>query len=310
MTVSRIQKVPIRQAFGHEAHAFTVWLETNIEALSEQLELRLTVLAREKRVGSFSLDLYCEDSDGNPVIIENQLEPTDHDHLGKLLTYMRNLDAKTAIWVATDIRQEHERVIDWLNVVTPADTAFYLVKVEAIRIGDSPYAPLFTVLVRPDEQTREIGEQKKELAERHILREAFWKSLLERSKELTTLGANRSPSRDHWFSIATGRSGINYNYLILRNGAGIDLYIDVEDYDRNKAIFDSLLAEKEAIEAEFGEALDWRRLDDKRASRIVKSYTGKGSLHEQEQWRELQNLMIDAMIRFDKTLRNRIRKVN
>lgn len=305
--ISKIDIVPIRQAFKHEALNFSVWLEDNIDALSERIGLDLTVIEREKAVGSFTVDLFCEDKDGNTVIVENQLERTDHDHLGKLLTYMVNLEAKTAIWVATEVRQEHQRVIDWLNESTGVDMSFYFVKVEAIRIGDSPFAPLFTPLSQPDEQTHEIGEQKKELAERHVLRQEFWTQLLQRSNGRTRLTENRSPTRDHWLAVAAGKSGINYNYLILKNGAAIDLYIDVGDQARNKAIFDTLLEQKDAIEQEFGDTLDWRRLDDKRSSRIVKVYRGFGSLHEQDKWEQLQEMMIDAMIRFDKTLRKRIR---
>lgn len=310
MTISKIEIVPIREAFKYEAMHFTVWMEQNIDALSERIGLKLTVIDREKSVGSFNVDLVCEDGNGNTVIVENQLEPTDHDHLGKLLTYMINLEAKTAIWVATEVRPEHQRVIDWLNESTGPNTSFYFVKVEAIRIGTSPYAPLFTVLSGPDEQTREIGEQKKELAERHLLREEFWTKLLDRSKYRTKLGVNRSPSRDHWLSIATGRSGLTFNYLILKDGAAIDLYIDVGDQDKNKAIFDALLAEKEAIETEFGEPLEWRRLDDKRASRIVRLYKGEGSLTERDRWDGLQDKLIDSMIRFDAAFRKRIRKIN
>lgn len=308
MTISKIEIVPIRQAFRHEASNFTQWLETNIDALCDRLGFQLTVLQREKQVGSFTVDLFCEDDDGNTVIIENQLERTDHDHLGKLLTYMVNLEAKIAIWVATEARPEHQRVIDWLNEATGADTAFYFVKVEAIRIGASPFAPLFTVLAQPDPQTREIGEQKKELAERHMLRPQFWTGLLERSRGRTSLGANRSKGQDYWLSIASGRGGLNYNYLILKDGGGIDLYIDVGDAARNKAIFDALFADRQAIEAEFGEPLEWRRLDNKRASRIVKIYRHAGNLFTTEHWETLQDIMIDALIRFDVVIGKRIRQ--
>lgn len=309
MSVTKLEIVPLREAFRYEAHSFTTWLENNIEALSERIGIELTVLEREKSVGSFSVDLLCEDQDGSSVIIENQLERTDHDHLGKLLTYMVNLGAKTAIWVAAEARQEHQRVIDWLNESTAADTAFYLVKVEAIRIEDSPYAPLFTVLAQPDAQTREIGEEKKELAERHILREQFWTQLLERSKPLTNLTANRSAPRDHWLDVAAGRSGIHYDYHILKDHVLVGLYIDVSDYTRNKQIFDAFLSQKDQIEAEFGEPLEWRRLDDRQASRVIWSYTGHGGLFDQENWGELQDRMIKAMIRLDRVMRKRIRDV-
>ncbi len=307
--IGKITIVPVREAFAHEALDFTVWLEQNIDALAERLGLDLTVVEREKAVGSFNVDLLCEDGNGNTVIIENQLERTDHDHLGKLLTYMINLDARTAIWVTTDPRHEHEKVVDWLNETTGTNMAFYLVKVEAIRIGESPYAPLFTVLAAPDDQIRELGETKREFAERHGKRLEFWQTLIERSRDRTKLFANRSPSRDHWLGIGAGRSGLTFNYLIFKDKAGLELYIDTGDYDRNKAIFDALLEQQEQIEQSFGAPLDWQRLDDRRASRIAYFIRGKGSLNEVESWPEVQDLMIDAMIRFERVFRPRIKQI-
>lgn len=308
--VGKIETVPVREAFRHEALDFTQWLEKNIEALSERLGFELTVLERETTVGDFHVDLLCEDQNGNRVIIENQLERTDHGHLGQVLTYLVNLDAQTAIWIATESRLEHQRVIDWLNENTAENISFYLVRIEAIRIGNSPYAPLFTVLAQPDEQTKQTGALKqelagRELAERHHLRLAFWERLLEKSKGHTKLGANRSPTKDHWLSISTGIGGVNANYLILKDHAAIDLYIDVGDQAKNKAIFDTLFAQRELIESEFGHVLDWRRLDDKRASRVHFAISG-GNLRQPETWDSVQTAMIEAMIRFDKALRPRL----
>lgn len=308
--IGQLEILPIRTAFAHEALDFTTWLEDNIEALSSRVSIELNVLERERAVGPFSVDLVCEDEGNNLVIVENQLERTDHDHLGKLLTYMINLDAKTAIWVTPEVRPEHQRVIDWLNETTGADMSFYLVRVEAARIAASPIAPLFTVVARPSEEVKEIGKSKKEWATRHHQRLEFWTGLLEKvHTKGIQLHANRSPSRDHWLSTGAGKGGIVLNYLILKDGAGIDLYIDVNDQDRNKDIFDALLADKAAIETEFGEELDWRRLDDKRASRIVKVWHGQGSINEPETWPQLQDMMIDAMLRFDKAIRKRLRRI-
>jgi len=309
MNIEKLEIVALRDAFRHEAQNFTYWLESNIDALSQRVGIELTVLEREKTVGSFNVDLFCEDGSGSYVIIENQLERTDHDHLGKLLTYMVNLEAKTAIWVTPEVRPEHERVIDWLNEATSADFSFYLVSVEAVRIGNSPYAPLFTVLAAPDEQIREIGETKKELADRHYHRKEFWTGFLERSQARTRLFSGRSPTTDHWLTAATGKSGIGFNCLILKDRAAIDLYIDVGDWEKNKAAFDFLYADRDAIEAEFGDSLDWRRLDDKRASRVVKVYHGYGSLNEPETWPELQELLIEKIIQFDKVFRKRIAEI-
>lgn len=309
MNISKIKIVPVRQAFRHEAKDFTAWLEQNIDALSDRLGFRLTVLEREKAVGSFSVDLLCEDENGDLVIVENQLEAADHSHLGQLLTYMVNLDAKTAIWVATEAKTEHERVIDWLNETTAADVSFYFIKVEAVQVDDSNHAPLFTVVARPDKQVRQVGQQKKELAERHILRQQFWTRLLERSQGRTTLGAGRSPTHENWLEISLGRSGIHYSYIILYNGAGVELYIDVGDKEANKAIFDQLLADKDAIEADFGGTLEWKRLDDKRASRVIYELNGMGGLLEVDRWDDLQDRMIDVMIRFDKAFRQRVLQI-
>lgn len=308
--IGKLEIVPVRAAFPHEALRFTTWLEENIEALADRIGLQIRVVEREKAVGPFNVDLLCEDGEGNRIIIENQLERTDHDHLGKLLTYLVNLEAKTAIWVTPEPRPEHERVIDWLNESIGADFSFYLVKIEAGRIGASPFAPLFTVVTAPDEQTREIGEAKKELSDRHIVqeREQFWIRLLEKARGRTRF-SSKGGGRYQNIYVRAGKPGIIFSFTVTRYSAYAELYID-HDHDtgeKNKAIFDALYAEKDAIEAEFGEPLDWRRLDDKRACRILKLFDG--GLRTPDRWDDLQEAMIDAMIRLDAALRPRIAKI-
>lgn len=308
--ISYLELVPIRKVFLKEAHNFTPWLEQHIDSLAERLQIKLSDAQREKAAGEFSVDLLCEDGDGRPVIIENQLEPTNHDHLGKVLTYLVNLDAKTAIWITTDPRPEHQKVINWLNESTAEDISFYLVKVEGIRIGNSPYAPLFTVLAGPDRQAKEAGKTKKEWAERHHLRFEFWKSLLERSRERTKLFSNISPGKEHWLATGAGKSGIIFTYVILRDGGGVTLYID-HDHEtgkKNKQIFDALLMDKDAIEKEFGGRIEWNRSDDTRASNIHVRLSGSG-LKEKDTWPTLQDKMIDTMIRFAKAIRPRLAKI-
>ncbi|MDZ4766254.1 MAG: DUF4268 domain-containing protein [Chloroflexota bacterium] len=309
-TVGKIQIVPVREAFRHEAHHFTGWLSENIEALAERIGLRLTVIAREQQVGDFKLDLLCQDGDGNYVIIENQLEQTNHDHLGKLLTYLVNIeDAKTAIWITPEPRAEHERVIDWLNQKTEIGLEFYLIKVEVIRISDSPYAPLFTIIKQPDRQTKAVGESNKDLAneneaERYQLRLEFWTHFVDRSRSRTKLFLTRRPRKNYYFGVKAGR-GCHYYCYIQQNRAEIDLYIDTGNRDFNKAVFDDLYQQREAIEADFGEALEWRRLDDQRASRIVKVFHF-GGLRQPEMWNELQDAMIDGTIRLERAFRPRL----
>lgn len=305
-----LETVPLAKAFPNESRDLTPWLAENIEALAERLGLKLSIEQREKAVGDFRVDLLCQNADGQKVIIENQVEETDHDHLGKLLTYLVNLDAKIAIWVTSDPRSEHQRVIEWLNEASPNDTAFYLVKVEAIKTGEDIISPLFSVLAKPDTQTKEIGEDKKEWAERHFKRLEFWKSLLERSKDKTKLFSNVSPGPENWLATGAGRSGVSFNYVVLMDSGSVELYIshDHETGKKNKVIFDALFHDKEAVEREVGCALEWQRLDNKRACRICRRFTN-GGLELPESWPALQENMIEMMIRMDKALRGRLAKI-
>ncbi len=308
--IAKLDVRPLREAFPHEALHFTRWLEAHIDALSERIGLTLRVVQSEQAVGDFSVDLVCEDGNGQQVIVENQLERTDHRHLGQVLTYLVNLDAKTAIWVTADARPEHEKVINWLNESTPADISFYLVRVEAIRIGNSPFAPLFTVMARPDQQSKEIGEKKKEWADRNHRCLAFWESLIDRSKGRTKLFTNLSPGKETWLGTGAGKSGVAFNYNIWTNAGGVELYIDYahDAGQKNKTIFDALYAQRDAIEREFEGPLEWSRLDEKRASRIGKHIPG-GGLTQPDTWPTLQDQMIDAMIRLDRALRPRLAKI-
>ncbi len=307
--IARIQIEPIREAFPKEAQNFTVWLEENIEALTDRLGLQLSVVEREKPVGNFIVDLLCEDSAGRPVIIENQLEKTDHDHLGKLLTYLVNLNASTAVWVTAEPRHEHKKVIDWLNEATPADISFYLVKVEAIRVGDSPMAPLFTVVTGPDPQAKAVGEKSKEWSERHHLHKEFWDQFIERSLGRTKLFANRTAGPENYLSCGIGKAGVEINAAIAYNTARAEIYIDFgkNEAEKTKRLFDALLKEKEKIESEFGGPLEWLRLDEKRASIIRKTMPFIG-LENREQWPAVQDAMIDACVRLDEVFRPRLEK--
>jgi hypothetical protein len=296
--VGRLQKVPLFEVWKHEALEFTPWLAQNIEVLGEALGIDLRVVEVEKTVGSFSLDILAEDETGDPVIIENQIYRTDHDHLGKVLTYLTNLNAKKAIWVSSDPRPEHIRAMAWLNESSPADTAFWLVRLEAYRIGDSPAAPLFSKIVEPSPESKEIGQKKEELAQRHVERLEFWTELLGKAKLRTNLHANLSPSKDNWVGTGIGTSGLGLSYVILLHEARVEIYIDRGAAEQNKAIFDRLYSQKGDIEADFGRSLSWERLDDRRACRIA-SILGVGGLRDQEKWPEIQEAMIDAMVRLN-----------
>jgi hypothetical protein len=303
-TVGRLQKIALKEVFVHEARGFTPWLAQNIDVLSDALNLPgLRVVETEKTVGSFSLDILAEDGAGEPVIIENQIYQTDHDHLGKVLTYLTNLNAKTAIWISSDPRPEHIRAMAWLNESSPADVSFYLVRLEAYRIGDSPAAPMFSRIVEPSPEAKQIGAEKEQLAQRHLDRKEFWAQLLSQAKLKTSLHSHVSPSKENFLGASGGVSGLTYYYTILMNDARVELYIDrgSEAEGQNKAIFDALLDRQPEIERSFGLPLHWERLEDKRACRVSYSL-GVGGLRNRDQWTMIADSMVNAMIQLHKSI--------
>lgn len=303
MSIGRIERVPPRELWTHEAHGFTVWLEQNIEVLAEAIDLPLEVVERERSIGAFQVDLVAETQIGDLAIIENQLEPSNHDHLGKLVTYFSNLQAKVAIWVVTSGRPEHVSAVNWLNESTPADQAFLLVQLEGIRIGDSPPAPLFTLLAGPSEESKAIGREKKELAERQVQYLEFWEQLLERAIEMgVTHHVNLSPSKKGWIATGAGKSGIRWNYRIwVKERSGVELYIDAGEAEENEEILTELLRHKQEVEDGFGDELEWELLEDRRACR-VRYQMYNGGLEDEEDWQGIQEQMIRAMDKLVKTL--------
>ena len=312
--IAKIKKVPLREIWKKEDKDFTQWMEENIDYLNDILDFDLTIISREEKVGPFRLDLFAEDNNGNKVIIENQLEKTDHDHLGKLITYFVNLEANGAIWITKNPVDEHIKAIEWLNETTPDDVSFYLIKVEAIRIGDQPLAaPLFTLVNGPSQEAKQIGEEKKEYAQRHVLRSEFWKTLLEKAKDRTKLFNNISPSRYHWIGTGAGKSGISYNFLVLNKGATCEIYLDrgkeFEEPNINKIRFDKLYENKNKIEEKMGQNLSWERLDNRRACRISIKFEGPG-LRDRDHWDEIQDKMIDTMIKLENVFKEHIKKLD
>lgn len=306
-TIGRLERVPLREVWKHEAYDFTSWLQQNVDVLNEAMDLNIVSLERERAAGSFSIDLVGEDDFGGTIIIENQLEKSNHDHLGKVITYLTAMGARTAVWIVSDPRPEHVAAITWLNESSSAD--FYMVKVEAVRIGSSLAAPLLTVIVGPSEEGKEIGRTKKEMADRHNERHAWWSHLL--SLPEAKLHAHLTPSTVNWIGLASGVSGLGFNYVVTQTSSVAELYIDrgKESEEVNKAIFDQLAAHRDEIEAAFGGPLQWDRMDGKRASRIRYQSHG-GYRTPEEEWDAVQARLVDGMNRLHAAVMPFVRKVN
>ena len=309
MDIKRLEYVDVRKIWENEARDFTRWLAENIEFLNEKLGFTLSVQETERQIGNFNVDIFCEDEQGNSVIIENQLEKTDHSHLGQILTYAVGAAASTVIWISTSPRPEHEAVIQWLNEVTPVDMKWYLFKLDAVKIGSSAVAPLFTQVVGPSYEIKVKGKEKKELAERHEKRLAFWELLLSRLEGNTLLFSNTSPTKDNWITVGTGVGGVYYQIKIRMDSAAIQLIIERDRSGaKNKEIFDFLFANKENIEKAFGDKIVWKRMDEQISSRIYYPIE-QCQLQDQTTWEEGCMIIVQKMIAWDKAFRPYIAQI-
>ena len=300
MDIGKIKQVPLREIWKREDSDFTVWLENNIDYLNEVLDFEVSIEEREKRVGSFSLDLYGDDGLGGKVIIENQLEKTDHDHLGKVLTYLTNLvEAKRAIWITSQPREEHGRAIDWLNEYTPSDIAFYLVKLEAIRIGDHPVsAPQFTVVNGPSEQIKQIGQEKKNTAARDSIRREFWKQFINRMAAVDGAFADEDATTRDWLSKRLGMTGLFFNVYCTGKYVRTEIQFNTTR-EENKRRFDFFFQRREEMESAFGAELEWERMSDKVQCRIKHQLDGV-DWRDQDDWGRILDFLVDSAPRMDK----------
>ena len=305
--IGKIQRVKLREVWKHEAYDFTQYLQDNLDLINGATDLKLVSAEREQAAGSFNVDLVAEDESGNTVVIENQLEKSDHDHLGKLLTYLAAFQAKAAVWIVQDARPEHVAAIAWLSESTSA--SFYLLKVEAVRIvtseGESDPAPIMTLLVGPSAEAQSIGKQKMEIAGRTTLRMSFWTGLLARAKSKTKLHSNLTPNDGTWNGITAspGKSFIALNYVIGTGSTRVEIYID-RGYsgDDNEAMYDQLYLHKAEIEEACQTELSWERLEGKRACRVSWRLDGGGYKSPESEWAAIQERLIDTMIIFERAL--------
>lgn len=220
---------------------------------------------------------------------------------------MAAFSAKAAIWVLAEARPEHIADVAWLNESTSA--SFYVVKAEAIRIVSedgtaSASTPLMTLLLGPSPESMAIGKTKRELVKRHEERRQFWKLLLERIPTKTKLHTSLSPSSDNWIGTSFVKSWLGLNYVIEMNRTRVELYIDrgVSPED-NQAIYDHFYSNRPKIEAAYGGPLSWEVLEGKRACRIAARFDTGGYRSPTQDWPQLQDALIDAMIRFEKAIR-------
>lgn len=271
--LGKLESVELREVWAHEARDFTPWLLANAEALGEVLDMDLEITAAEHPVGGFSLDLVGKDLRTNErVIVENQLEGTDHSHLGQLLTYAAGTDATNVVWVAQEFREEHRAALDWLNGRTDSTTRFFGVEVAAVRIGDSLPAPLFRVVAQPNDwgkTVRTTAQAHDELGERGQFYVAFWESYLTALREanLAWTKARKSPTQN-WFPMPSGATGAEYIVSFSRQGLLSELFFGHPDPEVNRRRFERLLGMRDDLEKVYGGSLEFEPLEGRKGCRI------------------------------------------
>ncbi|TDM41556.1 DUF4268 domain-containing protein [Macrococcoides goetzii] len=296
--IGRLTEVNIRELWKHEQHNFSNWLslEENIELLNEVIGLTLVDIEKETFVGSYRCDLVAlDETTGTKVIIENQLESTNHDHLGKIITYASGLDANVIIWIVKDARAEHKSAIEWLNNNTIKDISFFLIEIHAYRIGNSLAAPKFEIIEKPNDFVKSAKGtvSNNELNRSQSERLNFW------TEFNSFINANGKPfntrkaSTDHWYDVAIGTSEAHISISLVNRINKIVVDLAIRD---NKNLFDQLLLNKEEIENKLGFNMDWQRMDGKKVSRI-RTYIDGLNFDSQENYPELMSEVIDLVVK-------------
>ncbi len=274
--IGKLTEVDVRDLWKHEQYDFSNWLakEENIKLLDDEIGLTLIDINKEVYIGSYRCDLVAKDeTTGQIVIIENQLEATNHDHLGKIITYAAGLDAKTIIWIVKEAREEHKAAIEWLNNNSSEEIGFFLIELHAYKINDSLPAPMFKVVEKPNNFTKTSKQNysDKELNRSQNERLMFWEEfntvIVAKGKPFSV----RKPTTDHWYDVAIGTSEAHLaiNLVNKENKIVLELYI----LD-NKNLFDHIYEDKEKIENTLQMSFSWERLDGKKASRIKHDVLG------------------------------------
>lgn len=310
--LSTLTRVPLREAWKHEAGEFTPWLAQpeNLERLADELGLsELSCVATEHRIGDFKLDMLCNDGTDH-VIIENQLEETDHKHLGQLLAYAAGVGAKKVIWLADSFRQEHQAALRFLNENTTDDLAFFGVQVELWRIGDSALAPKFEIIVKPDSWSKSSREEANSITESSPARQLklkFWQALHRKLCESAPQIRMHTPKARHYLNSSSLRSNIHLGVAVNIRDERIyvELYLGGEEA---KTRYTHLLAMRKEIESQLGFALEWMELPDAKASRLA-IFKEDSSIEDEDRWEEYLDWSVKKMVKMDGVLRPMVRSL-
>lgn len=292
-----------REVWINEAHDFTPWLSQNLDLLGSALDMDLEFVRTESSVGSYSCDIEAlETGTKRRVVIENQLEQTDHSHLGQLLTYAAGLDATVVIWISTKVRDEHREAIDFLNRHTREGLDFFAIALELVRIGDSRPAVVFRLAASPNAWAKSAATPGgAQTSEKMNAYQAFFQPLMDELREAYQFTNAKAAQPQSWYAFSSGTTGVTYGVAFTnKNEFRVEFYIDVGNAARNKAIFDHYYALKAQLEGAIGSELSWDRLDGKQASRISVALPSKAIQHSVDEGALMRAWAIKQLLAFKK----------
>ena len=286
MQLGKLHKVDLRKAWKHEALDFTNWLaqDENLSLLGDEIGIDIQIIQTEASVGKFNVDILAEETNtGRKIIIENQLETTDHDHLGKIITYASGYDAEIIIWIVKDVRDEHKQAIDWLNEHTDEKVNFFAIKMELWQIGDSPFAPKFQIISKPNDWAKAIKKStvQSSLTDTKLLQLEFWNKFKEYAQSNNSKLRLRKTYPQNWYDIHFGSSEAHISLTINSQSNKMSCEIYIRD---SKELYYHLEKNRETIENELNTKLEWMALEGKKASRIKASTYA--DIYDTEQWNE------------------------
>lgn len=314
-TLGRLERVDLRQIWESEADGFTPWLakEENIQLLGETISLDLEVEAQEKEVGPFRADILCKDTGTNSwVLVENQLERTDHTHLGQLLTYAAGLNAVTIVWIAEKFTEEHRATLDWLNEITETQFNFFGLEIELWRIGNSPVAPKFNIVCKPNDWIKTVTEatvriESESLTEAKKLQLEYWTAFRDYVLQHSKILRPQKPFPQHWTNVAIGRSYFHLAATVNTLEEQITVILVLSGPDA-KPHFHLLQKTKDAIENELKTSIEWRELPDKKESHLTirRNFDPSNRLL----WDEQHKWLTEQLENFYTVLGPRIKRLN
>ena len=314
--LGRLERIELRDIWNTEDRDFTPWLaeESNLELLAETIGMELELEAQEKNVGPFRADILCKSMDDDSwVLIENQIERTDHRHLGQLLTYAAGLQAVTIVWVASKFTEEHRAALDWLNKITDESFRFFGLEVELWRIDNSIAAPKFNVISKPNNWSKSISQAAQKINESATtetteLQYRYWQQLVDHLQNTGSKLRPQAAKPKNWHDFSIGGRGTKIAATMdtRKNRIGVGLYLQHRNY--SKAFFHLLLKDKEDIEDEVGFALDWQEQPHKTTSRIA--IYKDANLKDESDWASQHAWFKERIEIFDKVFRNRVRKLD